>query len=218
MLYDNKKVLRSALRKNNNVWKYLSDMVVYLKSITVPVKVAWICALIQTINGLLQLSDDYFKNEEIAVTYILTKRKNSDCIENFFATVRGFNGYNRNPSVAEFNNMMGRLMSMKLISYASNLMNCEADEDEYLQHALASNDDPSTKPLESLSNSVNVDFTDLDTLLPDITNEKISEDTFEKNDVGDRLKLQDVSLRYYWFVLLYKMVLFHHFRMKYGCT
>lgn len=191
MLYNKKKPLKSALQKDNNVWKYLTDMAAYLKTISVPVKVAWVSALIQTINGVLQLAEDYFGNKELGVTYIMTKRINSDCIENFFATVRGFNGYNRNPSVNEFNNMMGRLMSMTLISYASNLMNCEEDEDQYLQHALA--DDPLTTSIEHIPNTTKIDYTGLD-LLSDDNNTNISD---ENNNVNEhRFKLQDASLRY----------------------
>jgi len=72
----------------------------------------------------------------LEISYILTNKKNSDSIENFSGTIRGHNGSSRNPSVREFNDIMGRLLSMKLLSYSSNLMNCEADEDQYLKHSL----------------------------------------------------------------------------------
>lgn len=90
--YDNRKPLKSALKYKNNVWNYLEETDVYLKSIDVPTNVAWINALIQTINTLLMLATEYLNNENLNVRYILTKNKNSDCIENFFAIVRGFNG------------------------------------------------------------------------------------------------------------------------------
>ena len=81
------------------------------------------------------LANDYFESE-LNISYILTARKQQDPLENFFGQVRGHNGFNRNPSLQEFNNMMGRTMSMKLLSYTLGLTNCESDEAEYIYHAV----------------------------------------------------------------------------------
>lgn len=72
---------------NNNVWESLIDMTELLKSISIPVKVGRTNFLIQTISSLQQLAADYFQNEDLNVTYLLTKNKNSDCLEIFFGAV-----------------------------------------------------------------------------------------------------------------------------------
>lgn len=100
-----------------------------------PANVSCFKGLIQSINGLLQLSDDLFQSD-LNITYMLTYKINQDPLENFFSQIRGRGGFTRNPSLSEFNNIIGRLLSMKLLSYASNLKNCESDDDEYVQHAV----------------------------------------------------------------------------------
>lgn len=72
------------------------------------------------------------------ITYILTSKKNSDALENFFSIVRGRNGFNNNPSVSDFNYMIGKMISMKILCNASTVTNCEPDDDEYLTQAVDS--------------------------------------------------------------------------------
>lgn len=135
---------------------------------------------------MLQWADDAFADNKLNVEYILTSKKNSDCIENFFSSVRGYNGFNRNPSVQDFNNMMGRMMSMKLLGYASTLSNCEPDDDEYLRHALKSVD---------VAESSSLSREDL-TFKGAITDR--NEDGHSLGPpLEDNFNLQDISLRNY---------------------
>lgn len=191
-----RKPLNSALKKDNDVYKYLCFMKNYLMNVSCShTKVYWIDGLIQTISGILTLADNFFSDENLNVHYMLTARKNSDQIENFHGDVRGYNGFNRNPSVKEFNHIIGKIMSMKLISYVSNLKNCEPDDGEYLTH--------STQQLE-LDNSNEKNYVKYLNICEELPEENISLflESYCENETNLETEtlnftLQDSSLRYF---------------------
>lgn len=129
------KVYNCAIEENNDVYKYLLEMKSYLSQIKSPTKVYCIDGMIQTINALIMFSNDVFKSN-LGISYVLTNKKNTDPLENFHGLVRGKNGFNRNPSIQEFLDLNGRLLSMKLLSYTTNITNCESDDEEFLHHAV----------------------------------------------------------------------------------
>lgn len=134
--YDNRKIYRSALTAGCRSSEFLKEVRVYISNTKSPAKVSCLNGIVQTINATLALANDLFKSD-LEVSYFLTHKINQDSLENFFSQIRGRGGFNRHPSLSEFNNVIGRIMSMKLLSYASNMTNCENDDEEFVRHAVS---------------------------------------------------------------------------------
>lgn len=132
-------IYKSAFTKNNKDQEYfLMNMVSYIKNIKILTKnskggkktVYVFNGLLLNIMALINMSNDIF-NTYNDVEYILTRRLNQDILENLFAIIRGKGGYNRYPSVREFNYHLRCFMNMKTIDpqsvskYANTL--CDAD-------------------------------------------------------------------------------------------
>lgn len=132
MRFDNRKKYRSAMTSEGDVAEFLKDIRGYVCNIKSPAKISCLKGIIQTVNAILCLTEDLFKSD-LNITYFLTHKVNQDPLENFFSQIRGRGGFNRHTSVAEFNNIIGRIMSMKLLSYSSNITNCENDEEEFIR-------------------------------------------------------------------------------------
>ena len=64
--------------------------------------------------------------------FILTNKLNQDPIENLFSLIRNKGGNNKNPSVLEFNRIIGRVVSNKFLSFACPTSNCVEDEDSFV--------------------------------------------------------------------------------------
>lgn len=126
-----KNMFKLPLRQNNHVEENLKEMVPYLENLKLVEKKTVYCidGFIQSINGIISLSSDLFSPEN-SITFLYTSRLNQDPIENLFAQVRAKGGNNTNPSVFEFNHIVAKLMSMKIVTSSFN-KNCE-DDDDYI--------------------------------------------------------------------------------------
>lgn len=134
--HDKRKPHRSPLEKDGVVNDYLNDMKKFLIKVKSPANVKCFDGIKQSINAVLMLSTEYFESDDLCITQISTCKLNQDALENFFSQVRGHNGFNRNPSLREFNDIMGRIASMKSLGLTSSITNCEADDSEYIQQAI----------------------------------------------------------------------------------
>lgn len=88
--------------------------------------------------------------ENSQIFFILTVRLNQDPIENLFGLIRqrGGVGNRRNPTVKEFNNLLGQIMSIKFLRNSA-LTNCYEDDDEILiQDLITTNDLPNKESFE----------------------------------------------------------------------
>ena len=64
--------------------------------------------------------------------FILTNKLNQDPVENLFALIRIKGGNNKNPSVYDFNRIMGRIVSNKLLAFSSENTNCIEYHDNFI--------------------------------------------------------------------------------------
>lgn len=96
----------------------------------------------QTINGILLLKT------KSNIEYLLTSRLNQDPLENYFSIIRASNTNNKNPSVFEFNKIMAKLMSIKIITKFTNDSNCE-DDDSYTILQLVNNEESELENVET---------------------------------------------------------------------
>lgn len=111
-----------------------------------------------SINSIRSLWNDF---NEKKINYLLTRRLNSDCLENFFGSVRQQNGNCRNPTPIQFKRTFKKLVYLKI--FHSGTENCEADPDSILLkladvpdvHAV-----PSTKnmPIEITTQLIGTDY------------------------------------------------------------
>lgn len=215
-----KKPLKSAIQKDNHVYNKLVELKSYFSNVTCPTKVFWIDGIVQTINGTIMLAEDYFKDEKINITYLLTKKKNSDPIENFYGMIRGRNGFNRNPSVREFSITVSKIVSMKHISFTSNLTNCEPDEEQYLLNSLTITkqipkndliadfvpiDESMNETLTSSETSKNFENVERDDDDDDCV-EEIDDIDIEVPSDEEVFNIEDAALRYYCGYVVFKVL------------
>lgn len=149
--------------------------------------------MIQTLRAFIALSYDLIELSEIDQP-LFSFKFNQDCVENLFSCVRGFNGHNKHPSVFEFNQIIAKLMSLKVLSNFSSFSNCEADDGE---NDLCENYDTNSFIQRELNN-LNLDEQEKEQLLyMSDTNEEnsIYVPTFEANtDVNE---IEEQSMRYF---------------------
>lgn len=119
--------IKSPLKPESTSLKFLKDVREYLKNIKVKItrgKIYCFEGLEQTINGVILLSNELFKEENISE--ICTANFNQDPIENTFAQIRSRGGFNTNPSVYDFGFLIAKIMNAKFI-FATTSSNCEPD-------------------------------------------------------------------------------------------
>lgn len=108
----------------------------------------------------------YKEQKEIGFPYILTRRLNSDVIENTFSVFRQRGGYNRNPTARTFRTTFRMNVKMCLIK-PSDSSNCEPDND----FNLINNEDNATKinvADSSFSSSSSVSMMSIDNSLEEL--------------------------------------------------
>lgn len=189
---------KCGLTRENEILPYLKESIKYLQTFKLQYKKANYCilGLIQTIHVVIQLSEDIFESN--CVNFILTARLNQDPLENFFAKARSSGGNNKNPTVAEFNSICARLVSIKLVTPTLNT-NCQVDDDEILPvnlNEMENKLDVSQIILESTSrlNNENDEIQNLEFN----SNESINNpaQNFVHN-VIENIPVKQISLRYY---------------------
>lgn len=79
-----------------------------------------------TINSVIQLFE-YLEQSPISIKYLLTRRLNQDCLENFFGVIRSQNGNACNPTPIQFYHGFKKHFSVEYCKV--NTGNCAADDD-----------------------------------------------------------------------------------------
>lgn len=137
--FDENKPLKSAFCGTDDQIKYLNDMKVYISKLKVTgkegedrtLKFRFLRGWQITIAAILRLWDNVRSVE--GVEYLLTRRLNSDPIENFFGRIRENSGCNNMPTVDQFTGafksfLYGQFLNSERIQGA----NCERDKDDFL--------------------------------------------------------------------------------------
>ncbi|XP_049316638.1 uncharacterized protein LOC109579999 isoform X2 [Bactrocera dorsalis] len=139
-----KNPLKYPLLKNDSgKIQRLYDYIKYFKTIKLPVssQVKCISGFCSTISGMIQLSEDLFRDQE-ELRFIFLGKINQDALENFFQVVRASQGINTHPSANEIQYIVGRLISMKILrqNFQDKGANCEDDDDINLDWNLGPED------------------------------------------------------------------------------
>lgn len=79
-----------------------------------------------SITSILSLTSELFSE---GFSYVCTSRFNQDCVENFFAGIRSKNGWNENPSPAQFATAFRNAIVLSTLDVSSVGKNCLSDED-----------------------------------------------------------------------------------------
>lgn len=103
--------------------KALKPYVESLKHIT-STTVFWLDGLKQTINAVIGLYNDYFRDLNAS---LLTRHMNQDPLENLFGQIRRMNTNSQNPYLLDFLRILSRILSSK-IDWALTNTNCEWDQ------------------------------------------------------------------------------------------
>jgi len=74
------------------------------------------------------LSQDIW-SEQSGVTFLILSRLNQDPLEHLFYLIRSRGGTNNNPMLFEFNAIISKMLSMKVITSKTSTGNCEPNED-----------------------------------------------------------------------------------------
>lgn len=125
---NHKNQMKKALSLNNEPFEFLkTEFLPYLNTLKVMTKNKLYCfdGLNQSINAALQMCEDKSEDINHVEKFVQTRKINSDPLENFFATVRGRNGFNNEPSVYEFGSTLARISSQKIRGSTSQSQNCE---------------------------------------------------------------------------------------------
>lgn len=132
------------------------------------------------------------KNE---VRYILTSKLQTDAIENLFSQIRSRGGNNFNPSVFEFNFIVAKIMTNRLICNSSSL-NYQPDNCKYL---IESQDiTPCQENIEIDSEPSNSNFT--------YSEEDFNEIAFVDQFTNENHKIDLPSVRYFVGYVIYKLI------------
>lgn len=81
---------------------------------------------ILTLNSMILLYEDLRSQ---GYEYLIPRRLNQDCLENFFSTIRGSGGHNRNPSALQFHSNF-KMACFKNCSTKKHFTNCDDDDDD----------------------------------------------------------------------------------------
>lgn len=132
-----KNPFRRALQNDNNINTYLQDMIAYLEKIKVinaKRPIYCIEGTIQTIKAILLLGNDLFSDGNIH--YLPLNKLVQDPLENLFAFVREWCITNTNPTVYEFNHILAKIQSLRIVRNKMSDTNCEEDECEFVSDIL----------------------------------------------------------------------------------
>lgn len=195
--YD-KNILKRGVQVGNPAYNELKQFLSYLRSMQESTNLPrnfCVKGMVQTINGVLLLSEDISDGLFGKVEYLLTKRTHQDILENLFSIIRSKGGNNKNPSVYEFNVLMSKILSSNLIAFSPH-SNCDDDDVEFL----------------NLDTSQTQPHTSRTFLLPEAREETVFDNTlFEKviNEIKitNGISLETTAMRYFTGYLAFKMLL-----------
>ncbi|XP_015840038.1 transposable element P transposase [Tribolium castaneum] len=124
------KPLKSGFRRNSpheefwrNAIKVLETVRWYNLEKGINVKIPSIINLIKTLKGFIEIK----RRLTARVSYVLSREINQDCLENFFASLRGHGRFNKSPDVAHFVSSFKALLVNNFFSRHSPRANCEED-------------------------------------------------------------------------------------------
>lgn len=109
-------------------------------------------------------------------SYVCTSRFNQDCLENFFAGLRGKNGWNENPTPAQFLTAFRSAVVLSSLDCCTSGKNCINDDDfVLLRHSDLSLASP--EPVPSTSSAINDElfYSDVE-IWSDMSNEILNSD------------------------------------------
>jgi len=160
-----------------------------MQSVKCSKKVYCLDGLIQSINGILNLFHDLIETCP-SKEFLLTYKLNQDPVENLFSLIRNRGGNNKNPSLYDFNHIIARLFSNKIIA-KSDFSNCENDYEDLVQvekQVFQKEDDHQTEE-ESICISDNIEQS------TEVSDEDDILNCIESNP--NELFVEKVSLRYF---------------------
>lgn len=110
-----------------------------------------------TINSVMQLFEYLQQQSSNSITFLLTRRLNQDCLENFFGVIRSQNGNACNPTPIQFYYAFKKHFSVEYSKIDTG--NCAADEDTILTKCqdVVSNRDVILPPITQKQVNFNLD-------------------------------------------------------------
>lgn len=197
---------RSALQLHNEPYKFIQTFLKDLeevKFVDEKKKVFFLDGMKLTLKSVLLITDEIL-DETTDKFFVMTKSFNQDKLENTFAVLRQKGGNNSNPSVAELNNILARLMSTKIVQ-SSTSSNCEPTQDSFIQ--IISNTAPDETFSSTISNKSFEDAKEEQLNGIDFHDEKYA-DYFLEDSFCNRaeINLELVSIRYFVGYVAYKIV------------
>ena len=191
-------IFNSALKLDNPPVKHLEFMLYYLSRVDISGQIHWKQGLIQTIRGVLLMSD--LLKSTISAKFLLTSRLNQDVIENLFSLIRSHGGNNSNPSVYEVNYTIAKIMTMRII-FATRNSNCDNDDDEFVNVNWSEIFESERSENAKDSDRENVQFEERSEIL------NVSEsDDCEDLQTSASVSLEKISERYYAGFVLSKKI------------
>ena len=194
---------KCALQANNIPYEYLQDMKNYFQNLHYPVKVYCIEGMVQTISSILGLANSVW-NEKSDIFFIATAKLNQDSLENLFYLIRSRGATNSNPSMYEFNIIMSKMLSMKIITSKTMSGNCEPNEEELLVNVIKESNILLQTNVDNVSSDILVESGSKDYYGPIIEAEV--ELSLEATFPSIQNAINDNALRYFAGYLLYKVI------------
>lgn len=165
--------------------------------------------IVQTITGIFLLFENEKKDNN---TFILTKRLNQDCLENFFSIIRQQGGWNLNPSAKAFR-LAFRILTITGLLKPSKLANCQEDSDVSILFDLqaANKNKPQETNGEVDLNPLRETVTDFNQNIDNIANYSETEENPNDNNFDICNPLEENAVAYYAGYLVKKV------RTKFNC-
>ena len=122
--------LWEQLIKEIQNWKFVHQN----QSSSQPQKKRKLSDLKSQVGWLLTLNSITTLYKELKVCgfqFLMPRRLNQDCLENFFSCIRGIGGHNTNPTVYEFISYY-KIATVNSVTRMTKYKNCEADDDIFI--------------------------------------------------------------------------------------
>lgn len=205
----NRNIYKSAIKKDGIVRSYLEVIIPFIETFSTQRKNYCFDGLILTIRSILLLTGELLDNFP-QKSYVLLYKFNQDVEENMFSLLRSSGGNNQNPSLYEFNHLIGKILSIKVLSLKSKKSNCEDDEEEFIfENGELGNCLLSVAQNDADTGSMNFTSTCIDERI-EVETDNLENYNFDIINHNDR-PVEDNSLRYFVGFILHKLDL------KYKC-
>ena len=141
---------------------------------------------IHTLRALSSLCNE-LKND---LKFIIPRRFNQDCLENFFSRLRGCGGYRTNPTSYD---IQSAFKMVCVNSWKQNIKtkNCEDDDDQFFLDLIKANIEPKPNNVSRLNNGNTSTSSNIIILKEHVVNNETIEDLSNFDGLFDRDELQD---------------------------